>query len=155
MTSLLRWLSHVARAILAFLVDALLVVTTPLVEKNPAKLLAVRAPLVLSMARLVVLGFAVALLHQIWYAGVGGWPDATLSVSVVVALSIVGALERIRPTAVASVAGALLTRYGAGGTRAIANDYTAAPSAPSKFVDRRSNDTGVAAAGGERSRGGA
>ena len=107
------------------------------------------------MARLVVLGIAVALLHQISYAGVGGWPDARLSVAVVLVLSIVGALERISPTAVASVAGALLTRFCAAGTRAIANDYTAAPLAPSKFVDRRSNDTGVAAAGDERSGGGA
>jgi hypothetical protein len=141
MTSLLRSLSRVGRAVLAFLIDALLVVITPLVEKNPAKLLAIRAPLVLSMARLVVLGFAAALLHQIWYAGVGGWPDATLSVSVVLALPIVGALERISPTAIVSLAGALLTRFGAGGTRAIANDYAPAPTPPSALDDHGGDAT--------------
>ena len=93
------------------------------------------------MARLVVLGIAVALLHQISYAGVGGWPDARLSVAVVLVLHIVGALERISPTAVASVAGALLTRFGAGGTRTITNDYTEAPTPPSPLDDHGGDAT--------------
>jgi hypothetical protein len=68
-----------------------LIVTTPLVEKNPAKMLATRAPVVLSMARVVVLGFAVAVLRQVWRAGIGGWPDATQH------LRGAGAADRRRP----------------------------------------------------------
>ena len=84
----LPFLYKVVRRCVALLVDGLLIVSTPLAEKNPAKIIAQRAPLVLSMARLVVLAFAVAMLRQIWVRGVGAWPAATLSIAVVLALPI-------------------------------------------------------------------
>ena len=147
MNALVHVLLMKSRRVSAGIIDALLIVTTPLVEKNPAKTLAQRAPVVLSMTRVVVLAFAVALLHQIWRAGVAGWPDATLSMAVVLALPTVAALERVRPSDTIALARTLIGRFGQGGVREIANAYAApsiapstAPStAPSKFDDHRSD----------------
>jgi hypothetical protein len=126
------------------LVSGLLIVTTPLVEKNPAKTLVSHAPVVLSMARVVVLGFAVAMLRQVWLAGIAGWPDATVSISVVLALPIVGALERVAPSDVVSLAQSLVGRFGTGDVRRAWSAYAAAATEPSKFDDHRSDATGFA-----------
>ena len=123
----------------ALIVDGMLVIATPLVEKNPAKVLALRAPVVLSMARVVVLGFAAAMLRQIWRAGIAGWPDATLSISVVLALPVVGALERVRPSEVVLLARAMVGRFGHGGVRTLGSAYPTPSTAPSKFDDHRSD----------------
>ena len=109
-----------------FAIDVLLAVTTPPVEWNAANLVTIRAPIVLLTGRLVAVGFTVALLHQIWYAGVGGWLDATFSLSAVVALHIVGEPKRVSLADVVSLGGASLTRFCARRARTIANRYTAA-----------------------------
>jgi hypothetical protein len=119
------------------LTTALLIVATPLVEKNPAKVLAARAPVVLSMARVVVLAFAVVVLRQVWLAGVAAWPDAMVSIAVVLALPVVGALERVRPADVLSLAKEFVGRLGTGGVREVRSVYHAASTEPSKFDDHR------------------
>jgi hypothetical protein len=121
------FLYDAARRAASIAADALLIVATPLAEKNPAKLLALRAPLVLSMARVVVLAFAVAMLREIWKRGIGAWPAATLSIAVVLALPIVSALERVRPSDVLALAKSVFERFGIG----------AVSSEPSKFDDHR------------------
>jgi membrane-bound metal-dependent hydrolase YbcI (DUF457 family) len=102
---------------------------SPLLEKNILKTLVVDAPVVLSMARLVVLGFAVALLHRIWTVGITGWPDAALAIAIVLALPVVDALGRARPTDVLSVLRALVEHLGVDGSE------------PSKFDDHRQDDS--------------
>lgn len=77
--------------------NALLCLLSPLLEKNILKTAAVGAPIVFSMARVVVLAFAVAHVHRIWRTGVAGWPDATLATAIVLALPIVNALDRAKP----------------------------------------------------------
>jgi hypothetical protein len=67
-----------------------LTVLSPFLEKNPLKTFMLDVPVVFSMSRLIVLAFAIALLRQIWRAGIAGWPDATLSIAIVVALPVVG-----------------------------------------------------------------
>ena len=123
----------------AMVVDGLLIVTTPLLEKNPAKVLTTRTPVVLSMARLVVLAFAVALLRQVWRMGIAGWPEATLSMSIVLALPVVGALERVRPADVVSLAQSLVGRFGLGAVRQSWSAAAQASTGPSKFDDHRSD----------------
>jgi len=121
------------RAVRAVMVAAV----TPLLEKNPAKALAARAfgvPMAFSMARVIVLGFAVAMLHQIWRAGVAGWPDATLSISVVLAMPVLSAMERVRPGQVVELAKALVDRFGVGAGREMASVYSVEPS---KYDDHR------------------
>lgn len=106
-------------------------VLTPLLEKNVAKTLATDAPVIFSMSRLIVLAFAAALLRRIWTVGVGGWPDATLSIAIVLALPMMGALERANPAEVLEVTRALVSRFGIGsgiGSRE-----------PSKFDDHRAD----------------
>ena len=116
---------------------ALLAVVTPLLEKNPAKaLVGGRVPLVFSRSRLVVLAFAFAMLRQIWRAGVAGWPDATLSIAVVLALPILAAMDRVRPEQVMALGGALLSRFGVGESRRTGSVYGAEPS---RFDDHRSD----------------
>ena len=110
---------------------------TPLLEKNPTKALAARAvgvPMAFSMARVIVLGFAAAMLHQIWCAGVAGWPDATLSIAVVLAMPVLSAMERVRPGQVVELAKALVGRFGMGAGRGMASVYSVEPS---KYDDHR------------------
>ncbi len=109
---------------------------TPLLEKNPAKTRAFDLPLVFSMARLIVLAFAIGLLHQIWYAGVAGWPEATLAIAIVLALPVLNAMERVRPETTLDVGKAALERFGVGSGRTIASVLAREPS---KFDDHRSD----------------
>ena len=107
---------------------------TPLLEKNVVKRLAVEAPVVFSMSRLIVLAFAAGILRQIWRAGVAGWPEATLSISIVLAMPILGALERAKPAEVIALAKVLVRRFGIGGVRHVASAFA---QEPSKYDDHR------------------
>jgi len=97
----------------------LMAIITPLLEKNPAKALAASgSAFVFSMSRLIVLAFATAMLRQLWQAGVSGWPDATLSIAIVLALPLLGALDRVSPEQVLAFGGTLVGRFGIGEARA-------------------------------------
>src|SRR5665647_1260653 len=67
---------------------------TPLLEKNAIKTVAVDVPLVFSMSRIVVLAFATGMVRQLWKAGIASWPEATVTMTIVLALPMLGALER-------------------------------------------------------------
>ena len=96
----------------------LMAIITPLLEKNPAKALATPgSAFVFSMSRVIVLAFAGAMLRQMWHTGVGGWPDATLSIAIVLALPLLGALDRASPEQVLALGGALIGRFGIGEAR--------------------------------------
>jgi hypothetical protein len=146
MTSLLDVLYKVVGRALELFADGVLVVTTPLVEKNPAKLLATRAPIVLSMARVVVLCFAAAMLHQVWVAGVAGWPESTLCIAVVLAVPIVSALERVSPADVLDLADMIVNRFGEGAVRPVGDVYRRPSAEPSKYDDHRSDSVDELAA---------
>ena len=107
-----------------------LALATPLLEKNPAKTLALGVPVVFSMSRAIVLAFAVAALRHMWRHGVNGWPDATLAIAIVLALPVLGALDRVRPSAVLLLARSLFGRFGVG---AVGRE-------PSKYDDHRDDD---------------
>jgi len=111
-----------------------LAILTPLLEKNVIKTMSLDIPVVFSMSRVIVLAFATAALHQIWHAGIAGWPDATLAIAIVLALPILGALDRLKPSDVAELAKTLVERFGVGGVRRVANTYA---QEPSKFDDHR------------------
>ena len=87
-----------------------------------------------------VLAFAAAMLHQIWHSGIAGWPDATLSIAIVLALPLLAALERVKPTEVLAFAKTLVNRFGIGAERTIANIYSNASSEPSKYDDHRADE---------------
>lgn len=106
----------------------LMAVVTPLLEKNPAKALATPGgAFVFSMSRLIVLAFAAAMLRQLWQSGVGGWPDATLSIAIVLALPLLGALDRVSPEQVLAFGGALIGRFGVGEARVAGWSYAGEP----------------------------
>jgi hypothetical protein len=107
---------------------------TPLLEKNVIKTLSLDLPVVFSMSRVIVLAFAVALHRQIWRAGVAGWPDATLAIAIVLALPLLGALERVQPQDVVELAKTLIGRFGVGGVRHMTSVYA---QEPSKYDDHR------------------
>ena len=109
---------------------------TPLLEKNVLKTASLDVPIVFSMSRVVVLAFAVAMLRQVWIAGIVGWPEATLAISVVLALPVVGALERCAPDQVVDLTRTLLNRFGVGDARTPGGVY-AVTTEPSKFDDHR------------------
>ena len=106
-------------------------VVTPLLEKNVMKTMATDAPVVFSMGRVIVLGFAVAMLRQIWHAGVAGWPEATLSVAIVLALPVLTAIEHAKPAEMLELAKTLISRFGVGAVGPTRE--------PSKFDDHRSD----------------
>jgi hypothetical protein len=116
----------------------LIAILTPLLEKNVIKTLSFEAPVVFSMSRVIVLAFAIGELRQIWRAGIAGWPEATLAIAIVLALPILGALERVRPQEVVGLAKALVARFGEGGVRPMASVYDAKRE-PSKFDDHRAD----------------
>ncbi|HEY2374686.1 MAG TPA: hypothetical protein VGH98_01810 [Gemmatimonadaceae bacterium] len=96
----------------------LIAIITPLLEKNPAKALAAPgSAFVFSMSRLIVLAFAAAMLRQLWHTGVSGWPDATLAIAIVLALPLLGALDRASPEQVLALGSALIGRFGIGEAR--------------------------------------
>jgi len=115
-------------------------ILTPLLEKNVVKTLGVDVPLVFSMSRVIVLGFAVAMLHQIWYAGIAGWPDATLAISIVLALPILAALEHVKPSEAVAFAKTLVNRFGVGDVRQMASVFGGETREPSKFDDHRADE---------------
>jgi hypothetical protein len=107
----------------------LLAVVTPLLEKNPAKAIAAGGSTpVFSMSRLVVVAFAYAMLRQVWRTGVGGWPDATLAIAIVLALPLLGAMDRVQPEQVLALGSALLSRFGVGDVRPARWVYGTEPS---------------------------
>ena len=118
-----RW----ARA-LGSLRAALLALITPLLEKNPVKTLATDAALVFSMTRIIWLAFAIACLRQIGTAGVAGWPEATLAISIVLAPPLLSALEHADPHDVLAFGQVLLGKFGLGEARRFANVYAEEPS---------------------------
>ncbi|MDB4878095.1 MAG: hypothetical protein JWM41_4541, partial [Gemmatimonadetes bacterium] len=67
------------------------------------------------------------------------WPDATLAIAIVLALPILGALERVHPQDVVELAKTLVTRFGVGGVRRMGSVYS---NEPSKYDDHR-NDTDI------------
>ena len=104
-----------ARRVADSALAVLMALVTPLLEKNPAKALATPgSAFVFSMSRLIVLAFATAMLRQLWQCGVGGWPEATLSMAIVLALPLLGALDRVSPEQVLALGGALIGRFGIG-----------------------------------------
>jgi hypothetical protein len=116
----------------------LLALLTPLLEKNLIKTLSFEAPVVFSMSRVIVLAFAIGELRQIWRAGVAGWPEATLAIAIVLALPLLGALERVRPSEVVGLAKSLVARFGEGGVRRMGSVFEYRE--PSKYDDHRDDD---------------
>ena len=102
------------RELIAVIRTVSLAALTPLLEKNAIKTLTTDLPIMFSMSRLVVLAFAIGMMRQLWAVGIVGWPDATLSISVVLALPILGALERATPEQVVDVTKALIGKLGVG-----------------------------------------
>lgn len=117
---------------------------TPLLEKNAVKTLTVEAPVVFSMSRVIVLAFAVSEVRQMWRAGVAGWPEATLAIAIVLALPLLGALERVRAADFVELAKTLVARFGVGGVRPLASVFDSSRE-PSKFDDHRNDAFGVGA----------
>lgn len=59
-----------------------------------------------------------------------------ISVAIVLALPLLGALERVRPTDVVELAKTLVSRFGVGAVRSVRSVYDA-ECEPSKFDDHR------------------
>ena len=105
---------------------------TPLLEKNAIKTLAVDVPLVFSMSRIVVLAFATGMVRQLWKAGIASWPEATLAMTIVLALPMLGALERAKPEQTLDVLKSLVGRFGIGDQRRAASLFTRESQDPSR-----------------------
>ncbi len=118
-----RWYRALWRVMLAAI--------TPLLEKNVIKTLSLDVPLVFSMSRLVVLAFATGMMRQLWKGGIAGWPEAMLAIAIVLALPLLGALERVPPDTVVDLAKVLIGRFGTGAVREAASAYSADDHAPS------------------------
>ena len=107
-----------------------LALLTPLFEKNPSKMQTLsrcRVPMVLSMARIIVLLFAAVMMRQIWVTGIAGWPEATLTIAIVLALPLLSALERVNAQDVLAFSQTITGRFGIGAVR----------TEPNKFDDHR------------------
>lgn len=103
---------------------AFVVALSPLLEKQPLKLFAIKAPIVFSMTRLIPLGFSVAMIRQVWKAGVAGWPDAITIATCILALPLLEALSRVDPEKVLGFGEVLLNRFGVGDARKMGSVFT-------------------------------
>jgi hypothetical protein len=131
----IEWLGGAAIEAIRALV---LAIATPLLEKNAAKTVAARSlkvPVVFSMTRVVVLAFAISMVHESWYAGIAGWPEATLAIAIVLTMPILSALERVTPEQAITLAKAMLGRFGVGATRRGVENVMGRE--PSKYDDHR------------------
>lgn len=106
---------------------------TPLLEKNAIKTLAVGVPLVFSMSRIVVLAFAAGMVRQLWKVGISSWPEATLAMTIVLALPMLGALERAAPEQTFDVLKTLIGRFGVGEQRAALSLFRSDLRDPSRY----------------------
>ena len=116
----IQFIEWFAAGVLTAVRALLLAIATPLLEKNAEKTAAARSlkvPVVFSMARVIALAFAISMVHESWYAGVAGWPEATLSIAIVLTMPILSALERVTPHEAIELAKAMLARFGLGETR--------------------------------------
>jgi hypothetical protein len=112
---------------------------TPLLEKNPMKTATFSfcyVPMVLSMARVIVLLFALRMLEQVKRGGVSGWPEATLCIAIVLALPILNALERVSARETIEVAKSLFGVIGRRNARQVAGGHHAEP----REVDEQRED---------------
>ena len=75
--------------------EVFLAALTPLLEKKVTKTVALDAPVVFSMSRVILLAFAVAMVRQVWHSGIAGWPDAAVAIAIVLAIPVFGALEHV------------------------------------------------------------
>ena len=140
------WIEWFAAGCLTAIRALLLAIATPLLEKNAAKTAAARSlkvPVVFSMARVIELAFAISMVHESWYAGIAGWPEATLSIAIVLTMPILSALERVTPAEAIALAKAMLGRFGVGETRRGIRNVMGRE--PSKYDDHRDDDIGDAA----------
>ena len=138
-----RWTKRGFRFARAFV----LALVTPLLEKNPCKTATFSlcyVPLVLSMARVIVLLFALAMLNQVLKAGVAGWPDATLCIAIVLALPLLNALDRVSAEQTIAVAKALFRRIGAGATRRVGSVFGSDPNRHDEAPDGGGSELGEA-----------
>jgi hypothetical protein len=119
-----------------------LAIVTPLLEKNVLKTIPLDIPVIFSMSRVILLAFACAMLRQICRAGIAGWPEASLSIAIVLALPVFGALDKVKPADTLELAKVLLSRFGEGGVRRSASVYASSVE-PSKYDDHRSDSSGV------------
>lgn len=110
-------------------------VLSPFLEKNPQKLLAVRAPVVFSMTRIVICAFSVAMFRQMWAAGIAGWPEATLCLSLVFANHIAAALEKLPAREVIAFGREIVSRFGVGGVRSVGSVYPPLETTPERLPD--------------------
>lgn len=92
------------------------VLLSPVAEKNPVKVWAYRAPVVLSAERIICMGAAILLGRVVWRVPelLNGWPAATFAVFVVLALPISRALSRAPAMAGLEFAKVLVGRLGRG-----------------------------------------
>lgn len=116
----------------------LLALLTPLLEKNPSKRMSFSrcyVPMVLSMARVIVLAFAIAMIAQVVRAGVAGWPEATLCIAIVLAIPMLSALERVTPEKALAFGKSVASRFGEGEARTIGSVFASEPSKHDDHVD--------------------
>ncbi|MDB4914706.1 MAG: hypothetical protein JWM95_2350 [Gemmatimonadetes bacterium] len=106
---------------------------TPLLEKNAVKTLAVDVPLVFSMSRIVVVAFAIGMVRQLWKAGITSWPEVTLAMTIVLALPMLGALERAKPEQTLELVKSLIGRFGIGDQRSALSLFRNEPQDPSRY----------------------
>jgi hypothetical protein len=128
-----RPISSLARSAIRFVI----IVLSPLIEKRGPGPYDGAGPWMLSMKRVIVVLFAGVCAGQIAATGVVGWPMATLSVAIVVALPLMTALEAMPPHAALELAEHVIARLGVGSTGGTGAAPAHRAPEPSKWDDHR------------------
>lgn len=95
-------------------VKLLVMLVSPVAEKNPVKTLASVAPVVFSMSRITVAVFTYVDAVRIAHAPTIGWPEATLALGNIFALPLLAALGKVSPSEVLAFGEKIVGRFGVG-----------------------------------------
>ncbi len=104
-------------------------------EKNPSKVMAVDAPFVFSLSRIIVCIFTYGMYRQMVGAGIAGWPESTLCIALVYAIPILNALGKVEAHEVITFGAAIIQRFGEGAVRTVKNVYNPALEPNAKHDD--------------------
>lgn len=93
---------------------AAIVVLSPIAEKQPLKVLAVDAPVVLSFRRVALAAIIYAFIRQMGTAGLAGWPEVTFAALILLVVLFLGAFEKASTADAVGVLTHLVDKFGVG-----------------------------------------
>lgn len=109
-----KWLERLVETIIGIVLAILAAVLSPVMEKNPVKLMSAVTPFVFSMSRISVAVFTAVDAYRIAMAQSIGWPEATLALGCMFAIPLLRALDKVSAQEALAFGTEIVKRFGVG-----------------------------------------